>query len=145
MSKTFAELAKDERGTKYEDWFEDGIRCVILRGGQSLCAYLGVPKNHPLAGRDYEKLNLDCHGGLTYSGEDKGGKYLPAGYWWYGWDYAHLGDRAMYTLDYPDMMPLTSREQEWIVFEVKQDMQGAIWDFAKLMKLAEEISNDRNK
>ena len=66
-------------------------KILIYNLGTHPCGYVGVPINHPLAGFDYEDLPIACHGGLTFS--QKGdGKYLSEEYWWYGWDYAHLGD-----------------------------------------------------
>ncbi len=65
---------------------------VIARGGVGLCAYLCVPTNHPLAALDFD-ANSYVHGGETYD--------APA--WWdhelwaWGWDYAHLGDAAIFT------------------------------------------------
>lgn len=47
---TWEELVKMESGTILEDWYDDGVRCLIIRGPSSLCAYLGVPLDHPLLG-----------------------------------------------------------------------------------------------
>ena len=59
--------------------------------------YVVIPKGHPLHGEDYENIDVDVHGGLTFADaadnldwpelidEDKGG-------WVVGFDTAHLGD-----------------------------------------------------
>ncbi len=135
--KTFEEIVKDETGTIYEDFIENGIRCIVLRGPASLCAYLGIPKNHPLANKNYNDLPLDVHCGLTF-GKLGDGKYLPKGLYWYGWDYAHLGDYCFYYLD-PKMKGCASFEgKKWVVEQVKDEVKFAAWDFKKLMILVEK-------
>ena len=75
---------------------ETGFRIIILSLGTHPCAYVGIPVNHPFAGWDCEDVGfIDCHGGITYSREGDG-DYLPEGYWWYGWDYAHADDFVGY-------------------------------------------------
>ena len=50
------------------------------------CGYIEVKKEHPYFNKNYEELNnIDCHGGLTYSGyrfED--------GIYYIGFDTAHF-------------------------------------------------------
>jgi hypothetical protein len=55
------------------------------------CGYIGVPPEHPWYGKSYNELEVSIHGGLTYS-ENSVGKEAPDGYWWLGFDTAHLGD-----------------------------------------------------
>lgn len=42
--------------------------CLILRSptSGSLCGYVGVPSGHPAYGQDYNAVNVNVHGGLTY-------------------------------------------------------------------------------
>lgn len=56
--------------------------------------YVGVPQGHPWWGKDYDHIEADVHGGLTYSRN-----YLPGetpathpGYWWVGFDCLHSDD-----------------------------------------------------
>ena len=70
------------------------LRALILRNDFCHCAYLGVPEDHWLA--NMQDLEFDCHFGLTFSGAGGDG-IRPAGWFWYGWDYAHYLDQ----LDYP--------------------------------------------
>jgi len=99
-----------------ENWFP----LVIIKHPQMghLCGYVGVPAEHPwykmkynqcLEGCEGEPNSLDptittwhcshdtpeclidVHGGLTYSGMGDD-EYLPAGYWWFGFDCAHAWD-----------------------------------------------------
>ena len=100
---SWEDCAKDEKGTRYYDGTLEGIRYLVLRGPVSINAYLGIPDNHPMAGMDYDDIDLDVHGGLTFS-KIGDGETWPKGYYWFGWDYAHAGgDKSFYQLDYPMM------------------------------------------
>lgn len=133
---SFPDLAAYPRGHVFADRFEDGVRFLIMRGGGSLTAYLGIPSEHPLAGFQYNDLPLECHGGLTFS-EAGSGKERPAGFWWYGWDYAHFGDRSFYDLKYP----WEADAKEWTVEEVEADAKQTIEGFKALARLAERIAS----
>lgn len=133
--KTWEEISKDKSGTIYKDWFDRGIRCLIVRGPGALCAYLGIPENHPLANKDYSDLPLAVHGGLTFAGTGEG-------VFWYGWDYGHSGDYAFYY----DEPPLIGRfdhsdEKKWTIEEIEKEVNEALWDFKRLVKLAENITH----
>lgn len=126
----------EEVGRIVFDKFEDGLRFIILRGPASFCAYVGVPKDHPLAGFDYDDLmGVSAHGGLTYAGNGITGS--PDGYYWYGWDYAHAGDVSVY--DYKYSKDSISEEHDWTVAEIVKDSWDTLYDFKKLLKLAEKI------
>ena len=127
------EVVKATPGHIFEDRFDGPCRFMILRGPVSLCAYLGVPKGHPLWGMHHTHLHLQCHGGLNYSGE--GGECLPNGFWWYRWDYAHAGDFAIF--DGPTH--LSSGAKKWTVEEVKEDTWATIDQFKKLANLAVKV------
>lgn len=73
---------------KDEDFDAHGLQCearVHTRLGH-LCGYVRLPKGHPFYGKHYDDLDLDVHGGLTYSREAEDGT------WKIGFDCAHLGD-----------------------------------------------------
>jgi len=137
------EVLDMEVGKVLYDAYHEGIRVLVMRGPSSLCAYCGVPSKHPLAGHSYNDLSIGVHGGLTFSREGKAGlvpipNKWPEGFYWYGWDYAHSGDRCAY--DYKYNRPLNPREKEWTVKEVVEEARWAAYDFAQLMKLAEVIA-----
>ena len=130
-----------EVGEIVEDFYEKGIgiRIIIMRGPVSLCAYLGIPLTHPLAGFDCYDINLACHGGLTFASDKwPEGK----GLYWYGWDYAHCDDATIYQYEYPDM---DKNGKRWTIEEVKEEARGVAWDFARLMRLAERIQEKTRK
>lgn len=113
-----------------EGWYE-GIQILVRKGSCSFCAYIGIPEDHPLAGKNYDDepvCGLQCHGGLTFSRE--GGGDWPAGYWWYGWDYGHLGDK----IHYPSGIELPNREPEhdWTLGEVVEQAQEVAGRFLEL-------------
>jgi hypothetical protein len=41
---------------------------------------------------DYDKVPVECHGGLTFAGYFPKNKGIYTKGWWIGWDYAHAGD-----------------------------------------------------
>lgn len=142
---TWEDVCKAERGFVFVDRFDEGVRFRITRGGASVCAYLGVPEDHPLAGHSYDLLPLECHGGLTFAGKGDG-KWFPTGFFWYGWDYAHCGDRSCYDDD-PALhskinMPIREGQDEirWTPELVDKDSWLTIMRFRDLMKLTEAVA-----
>lgn len=69
----------------------NGLVCTIkqMDGVGSLpswlCGYVDVPATHPMHGKHYDDVDVDVHGGLTYS--EKEGDV-----WRFGFDTAHFGD-----------------------------------------------------
>ena len=67
----------------------DGYDCKILRVRMEysghLCGYVKIPETHQLYNLDYDEIDVDVHGGLTYSSEEKDG-------YWLGFDCAHYDD-----------------------------------------------------
>lgn len=124
INKTFEQCAKDEVGKIYADWMDGDCRCIVMRGPVSICAYVGVRQGHPLYQVDYNDIDIDCHGGLTFS--RGGNKYRPLGYWWLGWDYGHYGDKAFYYLD-PRMSFLSDNgEHGWTPDEVLSEIPDVL-------------------
>lgn len=64
------------------------------------CGYVAVPLGHPFHGRDGDSVDLEVHGGITYSQgchgaichEPELGE--PDNVWWFGFDTVHYGDIA---------------------------------------------------
>ena len=67
-----------------------GYKCRITRHDKfkHLCGYVGIPNNHPLWGKNYNDVDVQVHGGLTFSEADDDDKLT----WWFGFDCAHAGD-----------------------------------------------------
>lgn len=68
----------------YKDTYKN-YNYYIMNYGTHPCCYIQLDKNDKYYGKNYEEIDIDCHGGLTYSEEVKGE-------WVIGWDYAHYGD-----------------------------------------------------
>jgi hypothetical protein len=136
-SEAWAQVVAAEPGHVFYDAIEEGVRILVVRGPASLCAYLGVPKDHPLAGFDYNDLVISVHGGLTYG--STGGKEWPEGFYWYGWDYAHCDDYSTY-YDDGRTSEILRNGHKWTVEEVVKEAKEACWDFRRLMKLAEKCA-----
>src|ERR1700688_3408798 len=115
----FKECAADESGKVYFDYFDQGVRVLIMRGPSSINCYFGVPSDHPLAGFSYDDLPVDCHGGLTFGKEGK--DPFPIGFYWYGCDYGHYNDMSFYNLEYP----MSRQGKPWTPEEVKKDAWSA--------------------
>jgi hypothetical protein len=83
-----------QKEPNYENFEYKGYYCVIKRmmylGGQ-LNGYVRIPENHEYYDKDYSwipyDLPIECHGGITFSGELEGetGYYI-------GFDCAHAWD-----------------------------------------------------
>lgn len=77
------------------------LDCMVVRnhlGG--LCGYVGLSRKHPWYGKDYDSVDAEAHGGLTFAAtcqEDGPVCHVPRrgrphDVWWLGFDCAHAGD-----------------------------------------------------
>jgi hypothetical protein len=53
--------------------------------------YIGIPPEHPWFVKDYDSIEVNVHGGLTYSA-NRAPNEKPDGFWWIGFDTCHGGD-----------------------------------------------------
>ena len=76
-----------------QSWYY-GYKVLIVNYFTHPCTYIGLPSGHKYDHVYYEDIpDIDCHGGLTYSGDDHiVVKELQNSGWFIGWDYAHSGD-----------------------------------------------------
>jgi len=46
-----------------------GLKCLILRHPElkQLNGYVALPKGHPCYGKGYDNIDVEVHGGLTFS------------------------------------------------------------------------------
>jgi hypothetical protein len=130
-------------GAIVHDVFDEKLRFIVMRGPVSWCAYVGIPDKHPLSGLCYDDLDgfVDAHGGLTFRGEGDEPYPWPKGYYWYGWDYAHFGDRCIYH----GMDDASTDEHDWTIDEVIEDSKSAIESFKNLMTLADKLTKNINR
>ena len=69
----------------------DGYKIKIARSISMghLCGYVFLDKNHKYHGTHYDNIEVDVHGGLTFSEQD-------GEYWKIGFDCAHYDDLVPY-------------------------------------------------
>lgn len=85
-----------EKEGDYKAFEYKGYKCRIMRLGSGvykmihLCGYIYIPEGHKYFGKDYDDLEIDVHGGLTYA--DTTLRFQPEVGWWIGFDCAHAGD-----------------------------------------------------
>jgi len=82
------------------EWNHAGLNCMAIRHSRHFhwCGYVGLPPHHPDYGKDYDDVDVDVHGGLTY-GEKCVGHVChqpltgePDELFWFGFDCAHWSD-----------------------------------------------------
>lgn len=96
-----------------------GFDFFILNLGMHPTAYIRIPKDHSWYQKDYGSLDLDVHGGLTFSDSDfRFNPIVVPDSWWIGWDYGHAGDYAGYA---PQI-----EGKKWTTEEVFEEVKEAI-------------------
>lgn len=101
-----------------------GFTYYILNLGTHPTAYIKIPKNHKYYKKDYEEIDLEVHGGLTYSSKCLGiNENEKIEGWFLGWDYAHCED---YT-GYEEMYPIEFRTggKKWTTEEIQKEVLDA--------------------
>lgn len=93
------------------------IKYYIISYGTHPCCYLGIPENHHLYAVNYEYINFNCHGGLTYSGFlSHSNPNVDTPYWYIGWDYAHCLDK----------IGLCPSGEKWTTNKLINEIRGTI-------------------
>ena len=83
----------------FEEWIDpySNYMCRISRNlhFQTWNGYVRLPKEHPCFGKGYDDIDVNVHGGLTYSDSyfPTHTNNTPDGYWWLGFDTGHAWDR----------------------------------------------------
>ena len=103
----------------------------ILNLGTHPTAYINVKNNMLLNKKNYDDININVHGGLTYSKdylnindveEIKG--------WFIGWDYAHFGDFSgydfMFSTIHHDFISSLNQNKKWTTKEIYEDVKSVI-------------------
>jgi len=106
----------------------------IISYGTHPCCYVGLPENHPYFGKEYTNIDIDCHGGLTYSDAKLHADPTAQESWWIGWDYAHCGDYAgYYELDCMKDFD-HSKDKKWTTEELKEEVLNVIKELLEVEK-----------
>lgn len=100
-----------------------GYKYYILNLGTHPTAYVEIPKNHYCYLKQYDSIDIEVHGGLTYSDSyliiDCGKRDLKNS-WFIGWDYAHCDDYMGFYEEFND--DLASSQKKWTTKEIQQDV-----------------------
>lgn len=99
-----------------------GYQFYILSLGTHPTAYIEIPKESKLFGKDYGDINISVHGGLTYSSNHL--QDIKKDTWFIGWDYAHLGD--YFGLDSLFDTDINRKSKKWTTEEIFEDVVNAI-------------------
>ena len=134
MERVYTTVDKSEWGPgEWQDepdkvqWKDErsGLACLVKRGPVGAwCGYVGVAPDHPAFEKDYDDVDVEVHGGLTYAAACQHGPEEssichipdpgePDNVWWFGFDCAHLHDLA-------PAMAARDRERGWAAFDVEE-------------------------
>ena len=99
----------------------------ILSLGTHPTAYVEITKGNKIYEKDYKEINLEVHGGLTYSRDFLWiSKERKLQGWFIGWDYAHHGD-------FSGIISFAKGKQ-WTVAEIIKDVHCVIEQLKGEMK-----------
>lgn len=117
-------LAKTE---VLEQNYHKGYEYVVLSYGVHPCCYVALPKIHPYYGLDYERCEIQCHGGLSFS-EWGFANIISEEYWVLGWDYCHAGDYVGYASVAPSITSpsILGPFKKWTTEELVRDCINVI-------------------
>ena len=111
-----------------------GFFYYILNLGTHPTAYIRIPENHKYYQVDYDEVDVDVHGGLTY-GKD----YLhiendvKIDGWFIGWDYGHAGDYMGYYADEIFNLALyKDDDKKWTTEEIAKEVRDVCYQLAKM-------------
>lgn len=117
----------------------EGFPCLMRRTHNgNWCGYVAVSPTHPAFEKSYQDIEVDVHGGLTYSDHcrdeichvPKPGE--PDNVWWFGFDCAHGGDWIPSFNKYEFQM-------SWEKYRDISYVKSEIEDLAKQLKAMEGI------
>ena len=118
-----------------------GLLYYILSLGAYPCAYVKIPQEHEFYKKDYESIDIDVHGGLTYSRD-----YLWVNEnqrvegWFIGWDYAHYGDYLGFAKFYSTDI---NQDKKWTTEEIFKDVKEVCYQIQKDIEKGK--SNEQNR
>ena len=94
--------------------------CIVSYGTHP-CCYVFLPKGHKYDGKHYDKIDIDCHGGLTFADRDLFFNPIQTNDWIIGWDYNHCDDYAGYYNDIDNV-----KYKKWSTYELYDEIKKVI-------------------
>lgn len=104
------------------------------------CGYLRVTLGHPWFGKDYNDIDVDVHGGLTFSERGKAcTTHDGKDEWWVGFDCAHAFDAPDLELMSPDRAEYYKRNP---IFHrtAEEHVRSTAYVKVELQKLVQQAS-----
>lgn len=97
-----------------------GFEYKVISYGTHPCCYVALPEEHEFYGETYSNIDIECHGGMTFSelwdfGDGK--KY------YIGWDYAHCYDYMGYYKEYGSVL---KENKKWSTAELIEECKKVI-------------------
>ncbi len=104
-----------------------GYEFYILNLGTHPTAYVNVKNNVLLNKKNYDDIDINVHGGLTYSEDHlwiENKKEIKG--WFIGWDYAHAGDFSGYYFNFNNFISTLKLNKQWTTEEIYEDVKSVI-------------------
>ena len=101
-------------------------------------AYIEIPKGHPYYKKNYDEIDIEVHGGLTFNDSalyiSNDGKIEG---WFIGWDYSHFGD---YTGD-NELIPIYYRAdgKKWTTEKIIDEVKDVVKQLGEVEENRYEI------
>lgn len=114
-----------------------GLRGLVLRGPFSFCAYVGVPADHVLS--SLEELKFSTYRGITLR-EPSTFIGMEEGWFLFGWDYAHAGDRLVTPPGFPNISVslMGDAPKDWTLEEVVEHVLDALFELHGALEAAQQ-------
>lgn len=104
-----------------------GYQFYIINYGSHPCAYVEIPADNKIFGKHYDDLDINVHGGLTYSNSYLRGISEGINTWFIGWDYAHYNDYSYYDcLQKEEFTSLFENNKKWTTEEIFEHVRSVI-------------------
>lgn len=130
---------------KEKEFKYKGYKCVVLflHTGYR-CGYVGVSKQSKIYEKNYNDIDIDCYGGLTYSEGYLNG-ISEQDLWWIGFDCAHYGDgrdfetAKKYFSDPKVLDSINRMEYLECVFSLNEEAKSLEFCVNECMQIVEQI------
>lgn len=106
-----------------------GYPFYIMNLGTHPTAYINVIYDMRYKFKDYDQIDLDVHGGLTYSENNLLLEEERVKGWFVGWDYGHYNDYDGYEMRFSE--ELQSNGKKWTTEEIFEEVKLAIEQLIK--------------
>jgi len=137
-----------------KDWIHAGLRCRVLDSPVSTYnGYVALTKDHPDHGKNYDEINVNVHGGLTFSEhgseDERDGEILfpDKSLYWVGFDTAHSGDWMSYAPQRGGRkwsLEDVSKETEYLAKQLS-DIENMGYNKERIDERLEELISDRTR